>query len=108
MQILNKSRKNFVRLKKAISFAVMSVITAAMSLPIYADEGGGESAWTQVVDFIGTWIPRLGGAVMFVGVVMWGLGWQSENAESKTRGIQVIIGGGIVFAAGGLAKTLMA
>ena len=45
-----------------------------------------------------TWVTRLGGVVMFVGGIMFGLGWKSDDAEQKSRGVSTIIGGAIVIA----------
>lgn len=70
--------------------------------------GGGSSAdslWTTVSDLIGTWVTRLGGVVMFVGLIMFGLGWKSDDAEQKSRGISTIIAGAIVTAAAALVGT---
>jgi hypothetical protein len=38
---------------------------------------------------------------------MFGLGWQRDDADGKTRGIQVAIGGAIVFAVGFMTETFM-
>jgi hypothetical protein len=57
-----------------------------------------DTLWTTVSDLIGTWVTRLGGVVMFVGGVMFGLGWKNDDAEGKSRGISTLIAGAIVTA----------
>jgi hypothetical protein len=64
-----------------------------------------EEMWTLVQDLIGTWVTRLGGVVMFVGGIMFGLGWKNDDAEQKSRGIQTMIAGAIVLALGGMVAT---
>lgn len=67
-----------------------------------------ETLWTTVADLIATWVTRLGGVVMFVGGVMFGLGWKNDDAEQKSRGIQTLIAGAIVTAIAGLTSTFFA
>ena len=67
---------------------------------------GGDDAWSEIIGFIQQWLPRLGGAIIVVGLAMFGLGWQRDDADGKTRGIQVIIGGAIVAAAGGMTHLM--
>lgn len=67
-----------------------------------------DSLWTTIADLIKTWVTRLGGVVMFVGGVMFGLGWKSDDAEQKSRGISTIIAGAIVVAVAALTSTFFA
>lgn len=67
-----------------------------------------EGLWTQISNLIQTWVTRLGGVVMFVGGVMFGLGWKSDDAEQKSRGISTIIAGAIVVAVAALTSTFFA
>ena len=57
-----------------------------------------DTLWQTVSDLIGTWVTRLGAVVMFVGAVMFGLGWKNDDAEGKSRGISTLISGAIVTA----------
>ena len=59
--------------------------------------------WTEITALVTKWVARLGGAVIFVGGVMFGLGWKSDDAEQKSRGINTIIAGAIVAAMAGIA-----
>ena len=45
---------------------------------------------------------------MFVGGIMFGLGWKSDDAEQKSRGISTIIAGAIVVAVAALTGTFFA
>jgi hypothetical protein len=92
------------KLKNVYKLALMMIFTKAMALNVAA----ADDMWGTVTGFISEWIPRLGGAIVVIGLIMFGLGWQREDAEGKTRGIQVAIGGAIVAAVGLLAPTLMA
>lgn len=101
---------------KGIMFIERNAVTIASVLfliflifsenPIYANSA--ETMWTTVTELIGTWILRLGGVVVFVGGVMFGLGWKSDDAEQKSRGISTIVAGCIVMAVAGLASTFFA
>lgn len=64
-----------------------------------------DALWQTISNLIQTWVTRLGGVVMFVGGIMFGLGWKSDDAEQKSRGVSTIIAGGIVAAVAGLTGT---
>lgn len=63
--------------------------------------------WASLTGLIEEWVTRLGGVVMFIGGVMFGLGWKSDDAEQKSRGISTIIAGGIVVAVAEMATQFM-
>lgn len=67
-----------------------------------------DALWNTIAGLIQTWVTRLGGVVMFVGGIMFGLGWKSDDAEQKSRGISTIIAGAIVVAVAGLTGTFFA
>lgn len=64
-----------------------------------------DELWNKIAELIKTWVVRLGGVIMFVGGIMFGLGWKSDDAEQKSRGIQTIIAGAIVIAVAGLTSS---
>lgn len=84
---------------KQIAFCMM--VCVLLSTTAFATTGGGtaESLWSEVADLIETWVMRFGGVVMFVGVVMFGLGWQSNDASQKNQGVGTFVGGAIIAAA---------
>ena len=93
---LNKNRLKFAC---AMMFAVLLCGSA------FAAGSGADALWNTISGLIQTWVTRLGGVVMFVGGVMFGLGWKSDDAEQKSRGISTIIAGAIVVAVAALTST---
>ena len=67
-----------------------------------------ETLWTTLTELIGTWVTRLGAVVMFVGGIMFGLGWKNDDAEQKSRGIGTIIAGAIVTALAAMTNVFFA
>ena len=59
-----------------------------------------EQRWDAVIGFLVPWVSRLGGVVMFLGGIMFGLGFKNDDADSKTRGLQTLVAGAIVIAVG--------
>lgn len=95
------------------------LIVLMMTNVVSAAEGGeggegvdspqkAEDLWASLTTLIQTWVTRLGGVVMFVGGVTFGLGWKSDDAEQKSRGISTLIAGAIVTAVAALAGTFFA
>lgn|GEM_PF-1152617 len=93
----------------AFLFVFIGVSGTAYAAGIDPGGGGGDGAadamWGAIQELIGTWVTRLGGVVMFVGGVMFGLGWKNDDAEQKSRGMQTIIAGAIVAAIAGMVAT---
>jgi hypothetical protein len=115
----NKIKSKFSALRNSIVTFIAIAMMNLMAVPAFAGEtteapaatdgaAAGDTMWTEIVGFVGTWIPRLGGFITLLGLVMFGLGWQRDDADGKSRGIQVAIGGAIVFAVGFMADTFMA
>lgn len=69
------------------------------------DEDKAETMWTTVTDLVAKWVTRLGGVVIFVGGIMFALGWKSDDADQKSRGIQTMIAGAMVAAIAGITGT---
>ena len=67
-----------------------------------------DALWTTIAGLIKTWTTRLGGVVMFVGGIMFGLGWKNDDADGKSRGISTMIAGGIVIAVAALTSQFFA
>lgn len=90
----------------------MAIITCMLLIGIMvfgvAHASSADTLWNTVRDLIKTWVTRLGGVVMFVGGVMFGLGWKSDDAEQKSRGISTLIAGAIVVAVAALTTTFFA
>lgn len=57
-----------------------------------------DTAYENTMDFIITWIRRVGAAVALFGGVMLALGLKNNEAEPKERGIMTMIAGFVVWA----------
>ena len=99
---LNK-RKGVVLLALLLCVSVMGIANAGG-----APASGADAMWSTITGLIGTWVTRLGGVVMFVGGIMFGLGWKSDDAEQKSRGISTVVSGAIVTALAALIGTFFA
>lgn len=97
-----------ISMKKAgIISAISSFLFIASMKVLYAAGETGvtppsasEAKWQTVIDFLGDWIRRMGGAFIIVGLITFGFSWKEDNAAGKTVGLNTIIGGCIVFAVG--------
>lgn len=62
--------------------------------------GAAEAKWNAVIDFLVPWVQRLGGAVIFIGAIEFGIAFKTDDAEAKTRGMRTVVAGCIVIAVG--------
>lgn len=90
--------------RHASAIAVCAICTLMIAGQVFA----ADALWNTIADLIKTWVTRLGGVVMFVGGVMFGLGWKNDDADGKTRGINTIIAGAIVVAVAALTSQFFA
>jgi len=60
--------------------------------------GSADAAYSNVMNFIVTWIRRLGAAVALFGGIMLALGFKDNDADSKEKGIKTMIAGFVVWA----------
>ena len=98
---LNKIWKYIVAKKIQISmlmYAVLAPISVASATTGTATTA--DAKWNSVINFILPWIQRLGGVVILIGAVEFGLAFKSDDAEGKTKGLRTVIAGCIVFAVG--------
>lgn len=79
----------------------VSMLTVTVSAASGTDADGFIDT---VIQLLQTWIPRLGGMVVVVGGIQFGLGFKDDNPDQKTRGMQCMIGGAIVAAIGTLVS----
>ena len=92
--------------RNAGRIAICMMAVMMLSSVVFANTA--DSLWQQISTLIQKWVTRLGAVVIFVGGIMFGLGWRSEDAEQKSRGISTIIAGAIVMAVAGLTSTFFA
>lgn len=90
----------------AIAFAL--VLFISVNSIVFASGSTADTLWTKISGLMKTWVTRLGGVVMFVGGVMFGLGWKNNDAEQKSQGISTIVAGAIVVAVAALTGTFFA
>lgn len=91
--------------KHLLKIACVMMISIMMCGMAFAS---ADVLWNTIANLIQTWVTRLGGVVMFVGGIMFGLGWKSDDAEQKSRGISTLIAGAIVVAVAALTGTFFA
>ncbi len=101
---MERKNKNIVKNKTKIAkvataiwcFALMTVM---FSMTVY---GAGANTGTidKFIDFVCEWLVKIGAVVMMVGGVIFALGWQREDADGKTRGLQTLMAGAMVAAIG--------
>lgn len=73
-----------------------------------AAKADADELWKNMINLIEKWVTRLGGVVMIIGGIMFGLGWQREDASAKSNGITTLMAGAIVIAVVQLISTFAA
>lgn len=105
----NKMRaKVFEKVKRALTCVSTFFLTVMGQVNMAYATGGGtggttptaEDKWDTVIGFIVPWITRLGGVVILIGAIEFGLAFKNDDAEGKTKGMRTIIAGCIVTAVG--------
>ena len=92
--------------KNRMALTVMALGVLTVSCVCFG--ASADALWQTIANLIKTWVTRLGAVVMFVGGIMFGLGWKADDAEQKSRGISTLIAGAIVTAVAGLTGTFFA
>lgn len=106
---MNKSQKTVTRsenkqLRKVHNYIkknwvnVLSCVVLLSIMCVGSAFAKAESMWSTLTTTLTTWIERLGGMIIFVGGVQFGLGWKREDADGKSQGISTIIAGAIIVA----------
>ena len=90
-----------------ISLALFAVVLMTATVAL-ATTTSADTMWTTITDEIKKWVTRLGGVAIFVGGVLFGLGWMQNDSREKIAGVSTIIAGGIVIAIAQLAGTFFA
>lgn len=96
---------NFLN-KNSKKLALVAMLGVLMCGTVFG--GTADALWTTISGLIQTWVTRLGAVVVFVGGIMFALGWKSDDAEQKSRGISTIIAGALVMAIAALTGTFFA
>ena len=94
--------KNYFMKKTLRAMLLLYALFAPVSTVGAADE-----KWNAVIQFILPWISRLGGVVILIGAVEFGLAFKNDDAEGKTKGMRTVIAGCIVVAVGLSSTTFL-
>lgn len=102
--------KTFLSKHKTTIFATLLLMAMMCVGTAFAEESseieGGQEAeelWQTFSNLISKWVTRIGLVIMFVGGVMFGIGFKENDASQKTNGLQTLGAGAIVAALGGMA-----
>lgn len=101
-----KNSKKVAKVKKVLSKMYLAALTLSIMFrgslvaAFAADKKTAtpEEKWDSIIGFILPWITRLGGVVILIGAVEFGLAFKDQDAEGKTRGMRTAIAGLIVTA----------
>lgn len=92
------------KLKRIYMFLYIQIglLATALASPlsVSASSGAADAKWNAVIGFILPWIGRIGGVVILIGAIQFGLAWKSDDAEKKTAGMHTVVAGCIVTAVG--------
>ncbi|MEG2813146.1 MAG: hypothetical protein RSA79_00960 [Oscillospiraceae bacterium] len=98
-----KSKAKALKIAK-LAYIQIAILMSTVIFPtgVFATPPPDPSAakWNTIINFILPWIGRLGGVVILIGGVEFGLAWKNDDAEKKTQGMRTIIAGCIVTAVG--------
>ena len=92
----------------AVAFLALMTFGGRLEAAAPPATGSADTLWLLIQGLVETWVSRLGGVVMFVGGIMFALGWKNDDAEGKSRGISTIIAGAIVVAISSVTATFFA
>lgn len=95
------NRRYMMKLINRIATAIMTVcMIATMGITAFAVDGSTNDAtsFNTVVDFIVTWVQRIGYVIGFIGAVQFGLAFKNDDADGKQRGLMTLASGFIVVA----------
>lgn len=96
-------RRKLKQMKNKIRAYAAYVSICVMMAPVNVYAAGsdasndGSAQWNTVMDFLITWIPRLGGLMLFGGAIEYAIAYQSENAGQKTNAIRIMVSGGMLI-----------
>ena len=116
-KFLNMKQKVDGRLKKAgkwlsiktnkvktyVTYLSLSLLTS----PITSHAGDGTEDWNTAMEFIVTWVPRLGALMLFGGAIEYAIAYQSENSNQKTQATRFMVAGGMVMGVAEALKSLI-
>lgn len=110
-KVKNKAKEKIEKTKAKIMYvygAFLCTIVSAFASPVHASaKSDGEKMWNDAVGIIQDYVPKIGIALIFSGLVMYGMGHKDDDARQKSMGINTMVAGLIVaVAASTLAPNL--
>lgn len=120
LEIVAKAKKCFAeskkKMKRRMALAANVIVTTATSYLLMGnvalaknpDTKTADGKWQAMINFLTPWIQKLGGVIILLGVVQFGLGFKNEDSDGMTRGMKTAIAGLIVFGVGGATDTFLA
>lgn len=70
------------------------------------DLSGAQERFKTFINGVGGWIVLAGVIVLIAGVIQFGMGWMRDDPEMRSKSAFTILGGVIIAAGFGIAKTL--
>jgi hypothetical protein len=100
-----KKFNKFYYIRQLTNMLALTIIPIMLMIPAFAD--AGTDAMGKVVGILQTYVPAIGGIVMFVGILMFAQSFASQDADRKAQGGFVVAAGGMIAGAGALAGELI-
>ena len=97
-QVEKKLRKPITTI--GISLWAMVLVLLTTATPVFAgglDTDAGVAQFDAVVSFLATWIGRIGGLVMFLGIIQFALAVYNQSPEGKINGFLVLVAGAMLL-----------
>ena len=85
---------------------ISSIIGSVMIANAEDELGSAKSRFKTFVDSVGGWVIIAGVVVVLAGVIQFGMGWMRDDPELRSKSAFTILGGVIIAAGFGIAKTL--
>ena len=100
-QLAKKWLKTALRCTKNVAMVLWpTLLCSVMAVTtVYAgglDANAGVAQFDAVVSFLAAWIGRIGGLVMFLGVVQFALAVYNQSPEGKINGFLVLVAGAML------------
>ena len=91
-----------------VGFLMVSILTNPLVTSATDDDKDtADASWNTVMEFIVTWIPRLGGVLLFIGGVEFAIAYKNEDANGKTNAVRLMVSGAMVIAIPKALKSLL-
>lgn len=101
-KVENKKGDMILKAKKLFTWLyAMLFVNVLMPVNAFATtytDTKSKNAWNTVMNFVLTWVPRIGAVVVFIGAIEFAFAFKSEDAEGKTKGLRAVVAGAMVIA----------